>query len=291
MSDFGTVSSMTELWGKVDSFCNSSVENKSILNKIFNRFRTIFISHIDYKKEKKRRLKAYRAYLEEFHELIEEQIMIIEGVEKDGHGDGGSDIIWDVKEKMIECSIKQLIFDFYDMSEILEKNEMEMYAYAYINRVLNICDGFLEEKLFERTGCNNESPDENAVFKEQLKSIFDRWRMNLMMNIEVKNQHDMNRLLLKENEDNEECEEKLIKQNAQFYTADLQGQLAKNIFYQRKKMNITQSTLSQMSGVDRSMIAKIESVNQPTTFETAVKLLSALDMGIAFYPIKNTEKM
>ena len=70
-----------------------------------------------------------------------------------------------------------------------------------------------------------------------------------------------------------------------FCAADFQGQISKSIFYQRKKLNLTQEELSKISGVDRSMIAKIETVKQPPTLETAIKLLSALNMGIAICPL------
>ena len=43
--------------------------------------------------------------------------------------------------------------------------------------------------------------------------------------------------------------------------------------------------LSERSGIDRTMIAKIEKVKQPTTLETAIKVLTSLNMGIALYPL------
>ena len=38
------------------------------------------------------------------------------------------------------------------------------------------------------------------------------------------------------------------------------------------------------------MIAKIEKVKQPTTLETAVKLLTSLNLGIAIYPFDEIEE-
>ena len=83
---------------------------------------------------------------------------------------------------------------------------------------------------------------------------------------------------------------KILADKSSFCAADFQGQVSKSVFYQRKKMKLTQNDLSKISGVDRSMIAKIERLNQPTTLETAIKLLSALNVEIAICPMRGEEK-
>ena len=70
---------------------------------------------------------------------------------------------------------------------------------------------------------------------------------------------------------------------------DFQGKLSEVISNQRKKMKLTQKQLQEKSGVDRSMIAKIEKVQQPATLETAIRLLTSLNVGIALYPLCEQE--
>lgn len=83
----------------------------------------------------------------------------------------------------------------------------------------------------------------------------------------------------------EEKDEHFWEKVSNYYAADFQGQFSKNVYCQRKRLKLTQKQLQGRSGVDRTMIAKIEKIRQPATLETAIKLLSSLNLGVAIYPI------
>ena len=129
----------------------------------------------------------------------------------------------------------------------------------------------------------------NTVDKSEQINVINssnKWKTYYYLVICMKKQKDFNQTLL----ENYILRKKNLNEinlsvgKSSFLIADFQGQLSKSIFYQRKKLKLTQAELAQISGVDRSMIAKIETVNQPTTLETALKLLSALNISIAICP-------
>lgn len=67
------------------------------------------------------------------------------------------------------------------------------------------------------------------------------------------------------------------KKNKKLYDeADVQYQIAFNVVYSRKKKNITQKKLSELTGIDRSDISKIENANVNSTIDTLQRIAEAL---------------
>ena len=62
--------------------------------------------------------------------------------------------------------------------------------------------------------------------------------------------------------------------------ADVQYQVAFNVVSSRKKKNMTQKELSEMTGIDRADICKIENGNANSTLETLQRIAEALDKRI-----------
>ena len=84
---------------------------------------------------------------------------------------------------------------------------------------------------------------------------------------------------------------KTDSQNAHIeeYRSQLQSQLfrsilSKYIYSWRSQNNITQSELAQISGVDRTMIAKIEKLQQTASVDTTIKLLNATNASLLILP-------
>ena len=76
-----------------------------------------------------------------------------------------------------------------------------------------------------------------------------------------------------------------------YYVHKYQGEFAKSILTKRKLLKLTQKELQEKSGIDHSMIAKIEKLQQTVTFETAIKLLTSLNMGICIYSVDTCDKL
>ena len=70
---------------------------------------------------------------------------------------------------------------------------------------------------------------------------------------------------------------------------DFQGDLAIIVKEKRKQRKWTQQHLASVSGVERTMIAKVENLQASTSLETAIKLLTSLDMGLVIYPIDSAD--
>lgn len=68
---------------------------------------------------------------------------------------------------------------------------------------------------------------------------------------------------------------------------DFQGDFALIVKERRKQRKWTQQQLASLSGVERTMIAKVENLQASTSLETAIKLLTPLDMGLVIYPLES----
>lgn len=73
------------------------------------------------------------------------------------------------------------------------------------------------------------------------------------------------------------------------YRSRLQSQLFRSIlsryiFTWRSRNNVTQNELSKKSGVDRTMIAKIEKLQQTASLDTTIKLLSTINAKLIIVP-------
>lgn len=269
MNNFGAVSSIVEMFGAIDNVSKSNDENGKIFSRILDKFHSLFLTNDNGANEKKGRINKYREYLEGFQSLIDQQIEVIDSAEsgKENEIHENTDVMREMKESLMQYTMKQYALEFYDMSEMLSKKELEIYIYTYIHKMINEYS--------------------NAIDRE----VFADWKTYFYLGINIKNQLAINEILF-----SGKTAERMLKERQEpegvndFYIMDMQGQFARNVFYRRKKLHLTQAKLSEMSGVDRTMIAKIERVSQPVTFETAVKLLTALGMGIAFYPFGKAEE-
>lgn len=282
MSSLMENSSMTELFYAIDNISNNNDENDTIVEKIIDKFYILFKSHLSYKRKKEEKareamLKSYKEYLYGFNKIITKQMTVIESMLNEPFTSDMSDIFVKLQKELDEYSMKKYIIEFSFMSSFLSKKECDIFKNVQIYSFLDKYHNNLKE-------CDIIPVDKTEQTEVTTKSI--EWKNYYYLVICMEKQRDFNQTLLsnyisrRENID----DIKFFVSKSSLCAADFQGQLSKSVFYQRKKLKLTQVELSKISGVDRSMIAKIEKANQPTTLETAIKLLSALNMGIAICP-------
>lgn len=281
------VNSAEELFDSIDNIKNNSAENDLFIKKIENIFEGRLISGVDYesKEEKQNKkqeglvdaLEKYLVLLKELVRKTEKQIVILEKMLKKPCNIEMSEKIIELQKELDEYDAKKYNIEYSYVSKVLSKKECDIYEnikiYDFLDRYYN---NIKEYKI-------------NTVDKSEQINVINssnKWKTYYYLVICMKKQKDFNQTLL----ENYILRKKNLNEinlsvgKSSFLIADFQGQLSKSIFYQRKKLKLTQAELAQISGVDRSMIAKIETVNQPTTLETALKLLSALNISIAICP-------
>ncbi len=287
MNKIMEVNSAEELFDSIDNIKNNSAENDLFIKKIENIFEGRLISGVDYesKEEKQNKkqeglvdaLEKYLVLLKELVRKTEKQIVILEKMLKKPCNIEMSEKIIELQKELDEYDAKKYNIEYSYVSKVLSKKECDIYEnikiYDFLDRYYN---NIKEYKI-------------NTVDKSEQINVINssnKWKTYYYLVICMKKQKDFNQTLL----ENYILRKKNLNEinlsvgKSSFLIADFQGQLSKSIFYQRKKLKLTQAELAQISGVDRSMIAKIETVNQPTTLETALKLLSALNISIAICP-------
>lgn len=67
--------------------------------------------------------------------------------------------------------------------------------------------------------------------------------------------------------------------------SNLRAEIIKELQRGRKEKELSQSKLSELSGVEQSVIARIENGTNPQ-IETVLKLLNALDLTLKVVPIE-----
>lgn len=279
MSGLENEKTIEELFNAIDSFKNSDDENETIIDKVKNEIFIAFSSLFDNQRKKKKirdRIRIYTEYLLSLNDLITEQLAIINDFFEKPNEEIKADIFINMKKKMMEYSVKAYTLDHEDMFEFCGHNVTSVYYYIQMY-------DFLEryhEKIKDKYKFKVKQTDQIQPSLTEWKNVFyiivdmrnqSRFRRNLFLNYITKTRKNI--------DDNT-----FFTERSDCYTADFQGRLSKSIFYQRKKLSLTQEELSKRSGVGRTMIAKIERVNQKPTLETAVKLLSALNLELIIYP-------
>ncbi|WP_455437017.1 helix-turn-helix domain-containing protein [Hungatella hathewayi] len=261
-----------ELYRMVD--CVKDIdENISLFSKIIEKFSNMFNEYYNKRKRQKQKelILKYKKSLLDFQELIEEQLSVIEGLSED---EEPVKKILDLKEQIIDYSLKNYIYITDDVSDVLNNEEVNIYTTTALYKII--------DKYF--------SINELQLDKTASNSMSINWKKYFFFIICLDKSSDFNyKILVDYNKRNNLSNDILLKKRSDYYIDEFQGQLSKYIHFQRKKMNLTQKQLSELSGIDRTMITKIESVNQPTTLETAIKLLSPLNMGLVISPFSDDE--
>lgn len=281
--------SLKELYFNIDNISHSNEENDETMNQIRSKIRYIFYSKIRLKKEKNRReyiLRKYKSYLHDFKKLIEKQENELDFLLSNDNAEDFTDIIEKLKNQIMDFSVKIYISDLLCNSDLVDTEELAICKKSYTY--------FLLDKYFHAFEKINPNSFRIEISPPKAKLISDNsnWKNYYYSIIYTENQNETNRLFFSECKNNTQNYKSynLSIPKSDFLTLNFQGQISKTVFCQRKNLKLTQEELSKISNVDRTMIAKIERVNQPTTLETAIKLLSALNIGVLIYPLQTNDK-
>lgn len=278
MSGMENERAIVELFDTIDNVSNSNDENDKIINKVKNKIFFCFSSHFDRQKERKARksmLNRYKAYISGFQELLLKQMLVLDRYVDKPNADIKAEVFFDLKKELVDYSIKALVLDITDMSEYLSADLTNIYSYVRSHDFLEIYHKSIKE---------NELITNVPV--EQNKSTVSDWKTIYYIAIEIEKQSRFYENIFSNYVARTQLgtDDEFFRKQSIFCTTDFRGRLSKSIFYQRKRLNLTQAQLAKRSGVDRTMIAKIEKVCQKPTLETAIKLLSALNLELAIYP-------
>lgn len=277
--------SMVDLFDSIDNVSKSNDENDKIMNQIKDKLAFVFSSQLKKKREKEKReamVRRYREYLEGLQTLIKMQMKSIDYlIEEDSYDI--SDTFIQLKRELIDYSMQVYKLDMLDMSQVLNKKEQRIYRCIHLYDFLVQYNNPTGNSILAE---NKKQDSRNKKLDINVRRSF-MWKTYFYLIINLEKQKSYNRTYISYfmKKYNHENDNELYLKISDYYAADFQGQFSKNIYCQRKKLKLTQKQLQERSGVDRTMIAKIEKVQQPTTLETAIKLLSALNLGIAIYPI------
>ena len=286
--------SLNGLFFSIDVIKNTFEENQTIfayINKtIKKKIKKYYYDYLK-TKEKKDMLKRYRRYLSDLTDIIDSQIDQIDSLLGDDNDINADfeDLYSKMKTDLFNNCFYLFDLDIIDTDKAMDNNERKIYYYNYwYHFINNYFTNFKEKKnqYFEIT-----KKDNDILHKFQADYFF---AITLKNNIYKDNAillTHKNELLISNNSPNiysEGINDQLadLELTKEYYISQFQANLSKVVYYQRNKMNLTQKKLAELSHVDRTMIAKIEKVNQKTTMETAIKLLTTLNLGIMIYPLK-----
>lgn len=284
MEKIERVNSIEDLFDTIDNVSKSNEDNDKIIHKIKEKITLLYNSWLN-KKEEKKKIKTqiceYKAYLKEFQDLIEKQMAIIDSLFINDDIQDMPVIFLNLQKEFINYTMQIYKLNLTNMSEILNQKQQNIYHF------IHIYDFF--EKYFTYTA--DMTPDDKSDSNNNILPLSSNWKTYYYLLICLEKQREYNQIFISYymSKNIEKNKEQIFIKKSNFYAADFQGQLSKNIYYRRKQLKLTQQQLSERSGVDRTMIAKIEKVKQPTTLETAIKLLSSLDMGVVIYPFAEIE--
>lgn len=279
-------SSVVDLFDTIDNVGNSNDDNDKIIDRIRNKVVILFCTHFRKKKEKKETiLRQYKEYLKCFYQLIEKQMITIDNL-IDEDIDDGADVFIKLKKELLDYSMQMYKLDLLDMSAILNKKEQSIYQFIHLYDLLG-----RYHRVSETMDLPQIKQNAQIIIKDK-KSVLPNWKTYYYLVVCLEKQKEYNQSFVSYYRANnrKESENELILKLSNYYVADFQGQFSKSIYCRRKKLKLTQKQLQERSGVNHTMIAKIEKVKQPTTLETAIKLLSSLNMGIALYPFAEVEE-
>lgn len=284
-------SAILDKFDEVDVTQNSFEKNAEIFDELYDLIRIKMKEYIEHERERQKKLLyEYKKILLSLFEKVELQLSYIDDWQN--NTDQGENIvsnIWDMDEKIRDYSINLEAVFLNNASSSLDKEELEVCITSYMHRTLTkYHDFFYNNKIQMRQKENDRKGDKKEylnLIQETKDGFGDDWRIYFYLILSIKKQNSFNYQLSSMFSQKDVKSYEIEECKNRFYTVAFQEQLSRTIYYQRKKLKLTQKELSIRSGIDRTMIVKIERLSQPTTLETAIKLLTALDMGMVIYPL------
>lgn len=275
------MSNLKSLFSRIEAG-KSRTENRNIIYKITSIIKNKYIQFLSNKNERKKQKEiffTYKIHLTNFKYLIDKQLNELNKIDNTDFDEDSSVRFIKLSEQISNLCIKQLIFQYINMSHAVEKNEKESLSFIHLYSIFDKHKKIISEELDEIQCVDSHN-------YEILTQTINKFENALYLYITIDNNSKFNKKIISNFYQRNSEVEYSKKQLSSLYLSDFQRQLSETIYEKRKRNNITQKELSTISGVDRTMIAKIENIQQPTSINTAIKLLTALDMGITLFSLK-----
>lgn len=275
------MSNLKSLFSRIEAG-KSRTENRNIIYKITSIIKNKYIQFLSNKNERRKQKEiffTYKIHLTNFKYLIDKQLNELNKIDNTDFDEDSSVRFIKLSEQISNLCIKQLIFQYINMSHAVEKNEKESLSFIHLYSIFDKHKKIISEEL-------DEIQCVDSYNYEILTQTINKFENALYLYITIDNNSKFNKKIISNFYQRNSEVEYSKKQLSSLYLSDFQRQLSETIYERRKRNNITQKELSTISGVDRTMIAKIENIQQPTSINTAIKLLTALDMGITLFSLK-----
>ena len=208
---------------------------------------------------------SYEQYEELYKEIVDEVL-----------GDASADICFliacmalhnktddelcpDELDILINYRISAGIKDFLDSHQTQEPYNLRELNYKFYSYFCS--DNKIYSRLYQRTIIQNNNTLYDKAFDKQqidLGALADEEKANLSLNT----------------------------RKSEIYSDLFRSILSRYIFLWREKNHVTQNELSKKSGVDRTMIAKVEKLQQTASLDTTIKLLNAVGANLVIVPHK-----
>lgn len=255
------------LTATIDMVGKPMPENIEIVNKIQEILLT-FIKNKKKKQQQREEQERYKRKLIKLRKLLDKQIQLLDFEDNMDYGR-----LYTLKQELAQCGLSMLSDEYESMESLLDESSLDIFN--------NIAIYTLATSLIK----------ENTGVRGKLNRVMEKWKYYYLYMISISNEHSMDDFMINNMISGSRIDSRgkggfLHK----YYELSFQSQFSRYVFYKRKNLNLTQEMLSKMSGVDRSMISKIETAEQKTTMDTAIRLLTSLDSKLEICSAPETVK-
>lgn len=278
------ISKIIKCFIQVNSFEKTVKENMGVMetlrNTIAKKISALFLGEngetpeklFERKQKKHRILYYYQEYLDNFSEVVMSQRDLIKEISTRFEE---IDDVWDrmmkLRNQLLEMSMQICGLEASMASVLLEEEELHVLKHLQVFDLLNMYQNVSDKSYFCFTQWKHKQTKETASI-DWRSYFFSIVTAYIQLNLDV----------LSRGTTSESQNEK--SQDTEMQIANFRGQISNAVYYKRRRKNWTQAQLSKQSGVGRSMIAKVEQLQQTTSLETAIRLLVPLDMTLAIVP-------
>lgn len=250
--------SVSELFQSINSIHNDAEENEKIWSEISDKITDSVINSEE--KNKNKMMNTYKVFLESLQSVVNKQLEEITSMIDE------TTFVDTIEKDFLDTLLEFREQKHQAMADILDAKELEIYDMVVLHDYIR--------KISERYSTPPDKYIHSLYF-------FNSWMEYFNMSVCMKNQKECDKKIVK-NYMMRKHEDDFFAVKNSYEVYKIQGLLSTSIYQQRKKLGLTQKQLQERSGVDHTTIAKIEKLQQPTTLETAVKLLSSLNIEIGF---------
>lgn len=277
-ADFTNEKNLRDYYASLDISEHSLEDNDKIFMKIKFKFLEAYDAFLQKKRNKqikKEMYKQYRKKLLAMQEEIQRQIKLLNSVIADDTYDNVC--LRELKTHLSGYFSEIDCLDYNVVSQIFDGTEKQIYYFIQIYDCLSECLPIIKsDSMAKMHVFNQETLWKNIFFYTICQVRQNTFDNEIIANYVKRNKPESNEL-------------RTVTRN--YYVHKYQGEFAKSILTKRKLLKLTQKELQEKSGIDHSMIAKIEKLQQTVTFETAIKLLTSLNMGICIYSVDTCDKL